>query len=99
MPRKLVKPGTPATQLSRADAIRRELKPLAREVDKLRLRLGLLLNEAQNRPPQGSADRTISEAQFNQLRSLETAMRDLMLASLFDSRSSPADREGHNDCG
>jgi hypothetical protein len=82
------KPKTPAapTQLSQGYALRREIKALYPQLAALRERLSKLLDESQNPPPDGHSDGSMTETQFNQLRSIERKLADFLLAALFDTR-------------
>lgn len=74
------------TQLERADAIRSQFKKLFPEIDRLSRELSIVLDEAQNAPPDGTADGTIGEVQYGQLHSIQKAAGRLTMVLLFDTR-------------
>lgn len=71
------------TQYEQADALVQQL--LTHNLDLVRIResLARVLDEAQNEPPEGCADGTVSRDRFTQLRSLERLLRDLGVALCF----------------
>jgi hypothetical protein len=79
-------PDKPKTQLQRAKLIRERYKRWFPILDELKQDLAGLLDEASNPPPDGVSDGTIGETQFGQLRSIEKATRNLLVALLFDSK-------------
>jgi hypothetical protein len=80
------------SQLKRADALRADLKKFFPELDRIKQDLERLLDEAQNVPPHGNADGTVSVVQYRQLRGVERAVRDLLLS--LDSIPSPSPMGG-----
>ena len=74
------------TQLERADAIRADFLKMFPEIDRLSRDLSIVLDEAQNAPPDGAADGTVSEVQYAQLHSIQKAAGKLILSLLFNSR-------------
>jgi hypothetical protein len=77
----------PPTQLQQAKLIRDRYKRWFPILDELKQDLGALLDEAQNEQPEGNSDGTICETQWAQLRSIEEATRDLLIALLFDTKA------------
>lgn len=73
------------TQLQRAVLIRERYAKLFAKLAMLRKDLDQLLDEAQNSPPEGASDGTIKAVQFKQLRGIEKATQELIVALLFDT--------------
>jgi hypothetical protein len=71
-------------QYARSQALRERLKKSFPELASIKDELGRLLDEAQNAPPHGASDGTITEVQYNQLRGIHKALRTLLVAQLFD---------------
>lgn len=77
----------PMTQLERADHMRFKLQRLTPELHVIKDTLGRILDEAQNPPAEGgTSDGTITGVQYRQLRAIEKDLRNLLVASLFNSR-------------
>jgi hypothetical protein len=77
------------TQMEKARLIRAQLLEHFPELDELRNELVSLLGKAQNAPPHGEVDGSLSEVQYNQLRFIEQALQKFLSAQLFDTRPSP----------
>lgn len=74
------------SQLDRATVLRARFNALFPELASIKDDLGELLRAAQNAPPHGEADGTLSEVQYNQLRSLADALSRVLVTSLFNSK-------------
>jgi hypothetical protein len=66
-------------QLAETDQIRRQLRDLSPRLDELKDALRAVLNKT---PPDG----TIGSAQYDELRAIQHALQDLLLAQKFDTR-------------
>ena len=73
----------PQTQLEVALSSVKLLKEVFPQLDAVHQRLGNVLNDAQNDPPHGERDGSIGEQTYNQLRSIDNAIRDLLVSTLF----------------
>lgn len=74
------------TQLAQSRAIRARMTKLFPELASVKDDLGHLLDVSQNAPPNGESDETISPVQYNQLRSIHTALGKFLVAQLFDTK-------------
>lgn len=75
------KPGPtakPKTQLQRAKAIVERYKKWTPILKEIQDDLDAVLSEAQNRPPEGVADGSISDESWGRLRDLADALGDLL---------------------
>lgn len=70
-------------QRTRATSQVRALKALFPDLARVKDELELVLNEAQNPPPQGRADGSISPELWAQLRQVRVALRDVLVAIAF----------------
>jgi hypothetical protein len=71
------------TQLQRATAARQRLLDLFPQIAEAKEELQRVVDEAQNRPPEGLADGTIDEVRWKQLSSVVRGVNNLLVALLF----------------
>ena len=74
------------SQISRSRDIRNTLRRLFPELRQAKDDLTLLLDDAQNAPPEGRADGSIGALQYGQLRNIEHALREFLISTLFDTK-------------
>ena len=75
------------TQLERAQMVRAQLLAMLPDLDRLSRSLSVVLDEAQNAPPDGASDGSIGETQYSQLRKINESVGKLTLALMFDARA------------
>ena len=71
------------TQLARATAARQKLQDLFPRIAEAKDELQRVVDEAQNRPPDGAADGTIDDVKWRQLSSVVKGANNLLIALLF----------------
>ncbi len=81
-----------STQYAQSQALRERLKKLFPELVSAKDDLGKLLDEAQNAPPHGGSDGSITPVQYNQLRGIHDTLNRFLVAQLFDTRGAATAR-------
>jgi hypothetical protein len=71
------------TQLQRATAARQRLQDLFPQIAEAKDELHRVVDEAQNRPPEGLADGTIDEVRWKQFSSVVRNANGLLVSLLF----------------
>jgi hypothetical protein len=74
------------TQQERANAARDIVNELYPKLDEARCELRKVLDEAQNPPPEGQSDGSMTEVQWKQHRAVKKALDDLILTHLFRTK-------------
>lgn len=71
------------TQLERAQQSIASLREMFPRLEAIKEDLHHIMGEAQNRPPQGRSDGSMTEEQFSRTRTVEQALRDLTISLLY----------------
>lgn len=76
-------PGLDPNQLEVARGVLARVGTMFPALDRLKSELDAVLGVAQNPPPDGMSDGSISEEQYNRLRGTERKLRDLLVGLCF----------------